>query len=189
MTKEFLEKLKKIKKTYFTLSDLEKIWGGKRNVLKVVLFRLTKKGQLKRIQKNIYVLPEMTSNVEKIANEIYFPSYLSFESALSKWGILSQIPYALTFATTLKTRKIEIEKTKVEYRKIKKDLFFGYKLMGGIYLALPEKAILDSFYLASMGKLKINFENLDLKKIKERKFFQWLKKYPEKTKKLVEKFI
>ena len=38
--------------------------------------------------------PEFQSlELERTANELYYPSYLSFESALSRYGILSQIPY------------------------------------------------------------------------------------------------
>jgi len=189
MSQEFLEKLKKIDKTYFSLKDFEKIWSGQKKSLKVVVSRLVKSGKLKRIQRNFYFLPEKIFEIEKIANQIYSPSYLSFESALSWWGILSQIPYVLTFATTLKTKKIEMGKTKIEYRKIKKELFFGFQLQKGIYIALPEKALLDTFYLASLGKLEINFQNLDYSKIQKKELFRWLKKFPSKTKKLAMKFL
>ncbi len=189
MTKEFLEKLRKLEKSYFTLADLEKIWSGKRESLKVILSRLTKRGELKRIQKNVYFLPGAEIEIEKIANEIYFPSYLSFESALSKWGILSQIPYSLTFATTLKTKRVEIENITIEYRKIKEELFFGYTLLKGVWVAKPEKALCDTFYLVSLGKLKFNFENLDLRKIQKNNFFKLIKKYPLKTQKLAKEFL
>lgn len=33
-----------------------------------------------------------------------------------------------------------------EFRQIKKDLFFGYRLEGDIFVAEPEKALLDDFY-------------------------------------------
>ncbi len=189
MNEEFLEKLKETEKNYFTLKDFEKIWPGKKESLKVVVSRLVKAGQLKRIQRNYYFLPEKIFEIEEIANQIYFPSYLSFESALSRWGILSQIPYVLSFATSLKTKKIAIEKTKIEYRKIKKELFFGFSSQKGIYIAFPEKALLDTFYLASFGKLKINFEKLDYSKIQKKKLFLWLKKFPSKTQKLALKFL
>jgi len=183
MSQEFLEKLKKINKSFFTLKDLEKIWPGKKDTLKVVLSRMVKKGKLKRVKRNFYILPEKTLEIEKIANQIYFPSYLSFETALSKWGILSQIPYFLTFATFLKTKKFQIEKTLIEYRKIKKELFFGFRLYKGVFIAQPEKALADTIYLASLGKLKINFNELDLSKIDKKKFFKLIKKFPLKTQK------
>jgi len=189
MTKEFLNKLKKINKDYYTLNDLAKISKQRREVLKVILYRLVKSGKLMRVQRNFYILPEKVSEIKKIANQIYYPSYLSFESALALWGILSQIPYNLTFATILKPKSLIFENRKIEYRKLKKELFFGYNFKNGLYLAEPEKALLDTFYLASLGKLKINFSQLDYLKIDKKKFLNWLKKYPLKTKNLIEKYL
>jgi hypothetical protein len=37
MKNEFLEKLNKINKDYFTFSDFKKIWKGKQNSLKVIV--------------------------------------------------------------------------------------------------------------------------------------------------------
>jgi len=185
MSKEFLEKIKKIDKEIFTLSDLRKIWQGKENSLKVVLSRLVKKGEIKRIYKNFYVLSERVPNLEKIANQIYFPSYLSFESTLSKYGILSQIPYTLTFATPLKTKSIKIFDVEIEYRKLKKELFFGFKKEKEIFIAFPEKAILDTLYFVSLGKSEINLENLDLSRIKKERLISFSKKFPQKTKNLL----
>lgn len=184
MKEEFLEKLKKINKDYYTLSDLAKIYGGGKANLKIFLYRLIKNGRLLRLKRDVYILPEKAAGLEKIANQIYFPSYLSFESALSLWGILSQIPYVLTFATSRKSRSYFLSEKKVDYRQLKKDLFFGYFVKNGLCVAWPEKALLDAFYLASMGKLKINFKNLDYSKISLKKFLSWLKKYPEKTQNL-----
>lgn len=185
MSNQFLEKIKKIEKDFFTLADLRKIWEGEKASLKVILSRMIKRGKLKRIERNFYILPEKILELEKIANEIYFPSYLSFESALSKYGILSQIPYALTFATPLKTKKIQVDNILIEYRKIKRELFFGFRLKGGIYIAEPEKALADTIYLSSLGKLKINFEELDFSKIKKKRFLELIKRFPLKTQKFV----
>ncbi len=89
MSEKFLKKLKEIGKSYYTLADLSKIYPGKKDSLKVLLFRLTKKKKILRLKRDVYILPEKFSEIEKIANQIYFPSYLSFELALSFFGILS----------------------------------------------------------------------------------------------------
>jgi len=186
MKKDFLAKLNTINKDYFTFSDLLKLWDGSSNSLKVLLSRAVKNGELKKLKTNIYIPSNRNVSIEKIANKIYYPSYLSFESALSSYGILSQIPYVLTFATPLKTKKITLDDVRIEYRQIKKDLFFGFVLKDGLYVALPEKALLDSFYLASLGKLELNFKRLDYGKINKKRFNLWLKKYPEKMRKTIE---
>jgi len=189
MKKDFLAKLNKIDKDYFTFADLLKLWDGAPQTLKVLLSRLVKNGELEKLKTNVYVLTGRNVSIEKIANKIYYPSYLSFEWALSSYGILSQMPYILTFATSLKTKKISLGNTKIEYRQLKKDLFFGFVLKDGLYIALPEKALLDCFYLASKGMLKMNFKRLDYKEINWKKFNWWFKKYPEKTKKFIEKIL
>jgi len=186
MKKDFLAKLNTINKDYFTFSDLLKLWDGSPNSLKVSLSRAVKNGELKKLKTNIYIPSDRNVSIEKIANKIYYPSYFSFESALSSYGILSQIPYVLTFATPLKTKKITLGDARIEYRQIKKDLFFGFVLKDGLYVALPEKALLDSFYLASLGKLELNFRRLDYGKINKKRFDLWLKKYPEKMRKTIE---
>ena len=189
MSEKFLKKLKKIGKSYYTLADLSKIYPGKKDSLKVLLSRLTKKKRILRLKRDIYILPENFSQIEKIANQIYFPSYLSFESALSYFGILSQIPYTLTFATSLKTKKFTLLNTPIEYCQIKKELFFGYFLKDGLYIAFPEKALLDILYFVSLGKLKINLKNVDFLRIKKKKLFKYLDKYPLKTKNLVKEIF
>ena len=186
MKKDFLAKLNTINKDYFAFSDLLKLWDGSSNSLKVLLSRAVKNGELKKLKTNIYIPSDRNVSIEKIANKIYYPSYFSFESALSSYGILSQIPYVLTFATPLKTKKITLDDVRIEYRQIKKDLFFGFVLKDGLYVALPEKALLDSFYLASLGKLELNFKRLDYGKINKKRFNLWLKKYPEKMRKTIE---
>ena len=189
MSENFLKKLKEIGKSYYTLADLSKIYSGKKESLKVLLSRLTKKKRILRLKRDIYILPENFSQIEKIANQIYFPSYLSFESALSYFGILSQIPYTLTFVTSLKTKKITLLNTPIEYCQIKKELFFGYFLKDGLYIAFPEKALLDILYFVSLGKLKINLKNVDFLRIKKKKLFKYLDKYPLKTKNLVKEIF
>ena len=189
MSEKFLKKLKEIGKSYYTLADLSKIYPGKKDSLKVLLSRLTKKKKILRLKRDVYILPEKFSEIEKIANQIYFPSYLSFESALSFFGVLSQIPYSLIFATPLKPKKITLLDTLIEYRQIKKELFFGYFLKDGLYLAFPEKALLDLLYFVSLGKLKINLKNIDFSKIKKKKLFRYLDKYPLKTKNLVKEIF
>lgn len=100
--------------------------------------------------------------MESLATHLYFPCYLSFESVLSRAGVISMIPYAVTFATTRKTKRTLILEQSVEFRKVREDLFFGFELADGYYIARPEKALLDSLYLAVSGKGPLPEEELDL---------------------------
>jgi predicted transcriptional regulator of viral defense system len=113
-----------------------------------------------------------------IANALYTPSYLSFESALSRHGLLSQIPASLTFATTRKSRRMTLSTTEIEYRKVKTSLFFGYTAGNGLLIAEPEKALLDALYMVSRGKLMLKTGQLDIKGLRRTRLANYAKKYP-----------
>ena len=182
---EFLKKLNKIKKPYYTLADLQIILGKKRAVTKVMVSRFVKRGVLKKIGRNVYV-PALTEyNIEEIAADLYPPCYLSFETVLSKYGILSQLPYTLTFATSRRSKKIILDGREVEYRKLKKELFFGYKFVGKLPLAEPEKALLDQVYMVSLGLASLDFKELTLREISKKQLLNFSKKFPKRVQKML----
>ena len=183
---ELIKNLKGFNKSYFIVADLEKVLDLKRNSLYVTLNRLVKSGVLVRLAKNIYSIFTEVVDTEKIANELYFPSYLSFEQALSHYGILSQIPYTQTFATTRPTKKMVIAGVAVEYSHLKKELFFGYELKNGKYIAEKEKALLDELYMVSMGKRSLDIAELDLREINRGKLEEYAKRFPRRIKSLLE---
>ena len=187
-TKPILRKLLDLGKDYYTTADLEKIFGARRESLLVALSRLVKKGEMVRLQKGLYQLAGIPLNVEKIASEIYQPSYISFETALSKYGILSQIPYALTLATPRRPKKMILQERLVEYRRLKKELFGDFSLQNdGSYLASPEKALLDELYFISKGRATIDLEELDLGEIDRQKLLEIAKKFPLPVQEMVRK--
>lgn len=180
-----INKLKNYDKAFFTISDLAKIFNAKEEALKVALTRAVKSGKILRLRKNAYQLPDKIYDAKKVASELCQPCYLSFESALNEYDILSQIPYVLTFTTTNKSKKITLGNQRVEYRQVKKDLFFGYELKNGVFIALPEKALCDQLYFVSRGLAALNFKEIDLSKISLKKFLFFAKKYPKATQLLI----
>jgi predicted transcriptional regulator of viral defense system len=86
-----------------------------------------------------------------IANKLYVPSYVSFEMALSYYGLIPEGVYSVTSATTKKTAKFKTPIGEFAYRNFKPQLLFGYGLhrVGEQYykLAEMEKAVLDYLYL------------------------------------------
>lgn len=189
MQANLIEQIKKLNKDYYTISDLAKILNlGKASVY-VAMNRLVRQGWFIRVAKGIYVLKNSSINQKTIANQIYQPSYLSFESALSEYGILNQIPYDLTFATNRMPKKMVLAGSKIEFRKLAQKYFFSYQLKEGIYIATPEKALIDQLYLTSLGCAKLDFGELNLKSLSKIKFQQILKRFPLKTKKLATKVL
>lgn len=184
---EFIRQLQTLDRGFFTTADLEKITGLKKDSLKVALNRLVKQEILTRLKRGVYQLSLNTVDVKRIANQLYYPSYLSFESALSILGILSQIPYTQTFATIKKSKRMTIWGTEAEFTQLKTDLFFGYKFEGGIYIAEPEKALLDELYMVSRGKRAVSIDELDVENINRDRLKEYAVKFPKYTLKLLTK--
>lgn len=179
---KFLDQLKSFSKDYLNLADLEKILERKRDSLAVLVHRLVKDGFLIRLQPGIYTTPEKFAKLDRIANQLYYPSYLSFDTVLGRGGILNQIPYSLTFATTRKSKRITLGGTDVIYSQLKPELYFGYELKQGINIAEPEKALLDQLYLVSLGKTSLDFEELNLIDLDKKKFLTYAAKFPGRIK-------
>ncbi len=184
-----LDTLRRIGKLYYTVADLQKVTGLTRESLYVTLTRLVHKKSLIRLASGVYILAEHYDRIDVIANTLYQPSYLSFESALSRYGMLSQVPYALTFATTRKSVRKKLGNTVVEYRSLKKPLFFDYEKSGSLFIASPEKALVDTLYLIVFGKLHLRTEHLDLKDVRPRKALQIAKAYPQRTKSALRRLL
>lgn len=186
---ELLKKLEGINKPFYTIGDLEKIIGLDRNSLYVMLNRWLKAGILERPVRGIYVPFDKKIPVEKIASGLYIPNYLSFESALSRYDILNLVPYTLTFATIRKSKTYIISETEVIFRRIKKDLFFGYEEKGEIYIAFPEKAFLDQVYLFTKGIVSLNLNEMDLNKLSKSRLKEFMLNFPEGVQKFVKEKI
>ena len=135
----------------------------------------------------VYILPEKYAQIDLVANSLYDPSYLSFESALARYGLLSQVPYTLTFATTRKTFKVKSAELAIEYRRIQPALFFGYVKANSLFVATPEKAFLDTVYFASFGKAAVPLEDLDVRKLHPPLLARIAKRFPRRTRQLLDR--
>lgn len=181
------KQLKEINKLYYTTSDIGQILNKKGNTLRVMIHRILKKDILIPIKQGVYVLPEHIVNLDAIINQLYFPSYLSFETALSRYGIINQIPYTLSFAWQRNSKRFHVGEFTVELRHINSQLFFGYKLQEKLMIAYPEKALLDQLYFVSLGKAHLDFDELNLHELSKGQFLTWAKRFPIRTQALAEK--
>lgn len=139
----------------FKLADIFKWFpGAKRETTLNQLNFWTKKGYLENIQRGIYKITDFELKDPFIlADFIYVPSYISLETALNYYGIIPDIPFAVTSATINKTKTLKTEKYGVfYYYHLKSALFFDFHpvLVEKSYsynIASPEKALFDYFYL------------------------------------------
>jgi len=177
--------------TVFSLSDIKKIDP---NFFRARLNEWQKKGYLKKIIRNYYIFSDLNLNESalfEIANKIYNPSYISFEAALSYYGLIPESVYAVTSAASRKTCKFKTGIGDFIYRKIKPDLFFGYTLVRRVdkvfKMADIEKAFLDYFYINPRIKTTDDFKGLRLnmdeliKQLDEEKLLKYLGAFNNKA--------
>jgi len=141
--------------------------------------RLVDEGVLNKIERDKYIISKAKVSDFELANFLVYPSYVSFESALNFWGVLSPFPYEVTSATLKKTKLKKYKEKVFSYTHIDKKLFFGYEKINNFLIANREKALLDEIYLASKGIKKINFEELDFTKMKKKILKDYLSYYPK----------
>lgn len=164
----------------FSLKALEDILAiKKKSTLFSVIGRLTKSKVLLKVEKGKYLLQNAKVNDFVLANFIYSPSYVSFESALNFYGLLSQFPYEVTSSTPRKTRQKVIDDKVFSYIHLKKDLFWGYEKKEDFLIAWPEKALLDQLYLASKGLKRLSLDEYDLSLVNRSKLRDFLDRYPK----------
>mgnify|MGYP001558669150 FL=1 len=167
----FIDKIELLAKDIFDISDVKKLFPEEAHI-NTAMKRLVDSGAITKVARGVYMLRCHSFDVEKLATKLYYPSYISFESALSKYGIINQGLYNLTLATTRHSKKITLMDVGCDYSKLKPELFFGFNLTGGTYIAEPEKAVLDMLYLISLGKRtkrtdEWHTEELDRDKLKK----------------------
>ncbi len=114
-----------------------------------------RKDYLIPLKRGLYIFSDewrkIQSSVLFMANFLVLPSYVSLEYALSFYEIIPEKVTVITSVTTKKTKIFTNLLGSFEYRSIKEDLFFGFKKEidkeEEFFIALPEKALLDYFYL------------------------------------------
>lgn len=152
----------------FTPAEFARIFATTPISAQKFLERYAKKGVFARPKKGLYFYPGDRRSEMALANLIYAPSYVSFESALSYYHIIPEAVYSITSATTKPTREFKLKEIIYSYTTIKKAAFTGYiptEIYGEIaQIATPEKALCDYLYLVGLGKKTLN-DRLDTRSV------------------------
>lgn len=173
---EIIKKLNTEGLGLFTIPDFKKIFDIKKdNTVYKIIERLTDKRILKRLSKGKYLSSFFSPDDYQVANFLYSPSYISLESALSFYGIITQFPYQITSVTLKKTKKFTVLNKEFTFCHIKKELFWGYEKKDNFLIALPEKALFDYLYFSAKGLRSFEREELDLRKINKKLLFEFIK--------------
>lgn len=162
----------------FTVKDAKKIFRRqKENTLYKLLQRLENKNVIKRVKTGKYLFTFKEISDFELANFLIVPSYVSLESALSFYGILSQFPYTISSVTSQKNKNIIYQDKEYEYDHIGTRYFFGFIKKDNFLIASPEKALLDELYFMSKGLRKLDLKELELNKVNKNILKSMAKKY------------
>jgi predicted transcriptional regulator of viral defense system len=150
----------KIKELPIFSSSLIPSLARESGTLKVQLTQWKKKGWILALRKGLYVLSQDNRQVEPtlffLANQIFVPSYVSLESALSFYGFIPEYVGAVTSVTVRKTCRFKNDFGLFTYQHVKSEAYGGFKTIRETdrlhaQVAEPEKAIVDFLYL-NQGK-------------------------------------
>ena len=183
--------LSKIRKPYFGYEDIARVRGISLASAKVTASRYVGHGLLLRLKRNLYVLREtwnVASEEEKfrLANLGQSPSYISLLTALAYYEITTQIQRDYFESVAIKrTKKILLNGSVFRYSKIDQTLFHGFRKEKGFFIATPEKALIDAFYLMSYGRYALDVSALETDKIDRKNISRLSSNFPLKTKKLL----
>ncbi len=131
---------------FLTLMGLQHLTGLQETAVRKAALRLEKKGYLMRVGGGLYANRFGHPTLEGLAMLIGAPCYISFESALERYDVLSQVPLVLTCASTSRSERRHTPLGEIVFHRLHPALFFGYRVEDGILWAQPEKALLDWLY-------------------------------------------
>lgn len=165
----------------FSLDDFGRLLNIKnQNSLYKKIQRLEKKEIIRKLIKGKYQFSYNKTNDFKIANFIYQPSYISLESALSFYGIITGFTYKTTSITIKKSQLFIIDEKDYLYSHISPNYFWGFEKKDNFLIAEKEKALVDLVYFFSKGLRGFDREDLDISEIDKTKLIYYTKKFNNK---------
>lgn len=165
---EYLEVLLRSPKTIFSSKDVSLLWGEESDeVIKKRLNKYVTAGKLIRVRRGIYAKDKNYDRFE-LATRINTPSYISFETVLTREGVNFQY-YGNIFIASYINREITIGDQKITFVRMKDYVLTnttGIEHTDGIAIATKERAFLDRVYVSKDYHFD-NLRSLDWSKIME----------------------
>jgi len=156
---EYLDTLLRSKKNVFSTKDVALLWGEENEgAARVRLSYYVKTGKLIRIHRGLYAKDKNYDKFE-LATRIYTPSYISFETVLTRAGINFQY-YGNIFVASYVNREVDIDGQKITFIRMKSYVLSntaGIEHKDGYAIATKERAFLDRIYVSK----DYHFDHLD----------------------------
>lgn len=188
-----LAELNRIDELYFGYEEVAKAFDISLSSAKVTASRYVRQGLLLRMKRNLYVRRDVwnaTDVMERfaLANLGQVPSYISLTSALEYYEVTTQVLRDFfESVATKRTKEIALNGSIFRYSKIAEELYFGFRKEKGYFIATPEKALLDAFYLMSFGRYSLDIPALDSTKLDKGEIKRLSKRFPLRTRRMLKK--
>lgn len=191
----FLTVIRKNKLYIFSADEMSKYFpGSSSRTSQNQLQSWAQKGLMIRLKRGLYQIrfaeggPELPDLY--VANRLYEPSYVSLETMLSFYSLIPEVAAGVTSVTTRQTKYFRNKLGGFKYSSCKTEAFGGYRIMlyegFKVYVAEPEKALVDFVYFKRRSGQKIDlegerFDQERLRKLSWRKVFHYAGLYNKKT--------
>lgn len=143
--------LKALALPVFTTNDISGYLNISKANASTILARLERAGHLIRIKRGSWVLSG-SINPFTLAEHLTFPfpAYISLQSALYFHRMISQIPDRVFVVSPARTRSYHTKMGVYSIHHVAPSFFIGFDSdrSSGSKIAVPEKALLDFFYLS-----------------------------------------
>lgn len=155
---EYLETLLRSDKTIFSIKDASLMWGEENeSIISIRLNKYARAGKLIKVRRGLYVKDKNYNRFE-LATRIYTPSYISFETVLTREGVSFQY-YGNIFVASYVNREIVVGEQKITFVRMKDYVLsnsIGIEHKDGVATATRERAFLDRIYVSK----DYHFDNL-----------------------------
>lgn len=144
-------RLRRLGKPVITTDEAALALNSTRSAASHALSRLAASGLVERVRRGLWAVDRP---VDPLLLPEYLtaplPSYVSFQTALFLHGMISQIPHVTYVASLAQTRRVKTRLGTFSVHRLAPGFFGGYETApaSGVRVATPEKALLDTLYLA-----------------------------------------
>ncbi len=178
-----LARVQRLGKRVVTTNDVTLVLGIERSAATQMLKRLDAAGLLKKVRHGLWAVDP---SIDPLQLPEYLtaplPSYVSFQTALSLRGMVSQIPRVVYVASLAPTRLLKTTLGAFSIHRLAPTFFGGYETLqgSGVRLATPEKALIDTLYLGqARSRLFAHLPEIEIPRgFDVRKAREWVARIP-----------
>ena len=168
----------------FTVNQAAEALGLNEASAKVGLSRYAKSGFILRLKRGEYIMKSRWQGLDEIetfqiANRLQVPSYISLLTALAYHGYTTQVPRDIVESmASMRSCRIQVKDKIFRYVKIPERFYRNFTKQDEIFIATPEKALLDALHLMSLGRYRLDLSAIDIDRFDRKRLMRAAKIYP-----------